>query len=187
GVGNEAVLGLGDLFSWAADDPHTKVITSYVETMRDVAGIGRGLDALRSAGKPVLICAPQGRSEAALRSIVAHTGALAGNTGLRDAWLRGHGVVLVDDPVTMFEAALLLSFVTKVRTDGVAAALQSGGACTLFAEAAGEAGLSLPEFAPATKRRLKSVLPDFASSNNPLDVTGQAAVETDMFVGALEA
>jgi len=88
GVGNEAVLGLGDLFSWAADDPHTKVVTSYVETMRDVAGIGRGLDALRSAGKPVLICAPQGRSEAALRAIVAHTGALAGNTGLRDAWLR---------------------------------------------------------------------------------------------------
>src|SRR5205823_13622668 len=62
GVGNEAVLGLGDLFSWAADDPHTEVVTSYVETMRDVGGIGRGLDALRSAGKPVLICAPQGRS-----------------------------------------------------------------------------------------------------------------------------
>jgi acetate---CoA ligase (ADP-forming) len=31
------------------------------------------------------------------------------------------------------------------------------------------------------------VLPDFASQNNPLDVTGQAAVETDMFSGALEA
>jgi acyl-CoA synthetase (NDP forming) len=187
GVGNEAVLGLGDLFSWAAGDRHTKVVTSYIETMRDVEGIARGLDALRQAGKPVLICAPAGRSEAALRSIVAHTGALAGNTTLRDAWLRGHGVVLVDDPVTMFEAAVLLSHGTKVRTDGVAAALQSGGACTLFAEAAGEAGLSLPEFAPATKRRLKAVLPDFASSNNPLDVTGQAAVETEMFVGALGA
>ena len=51
GVGNEAVLGLGDLFSWAAADPHTKVVTSYVETMRDVAGIGRGLDALRCRGE----------------------------------------------------------------------------------------------------------------------------------------
>src|SRR4051812_14311911 len=187
GVGNEAVLGLGDLFTWAAADPKTKVVTSYIETMRDVAGIGRGLDALLAARKPVVICAPQGRSEAALRSIVAHTGALAGNTTLRDAWLRGHGVVLVEDPVTMFEAALLLSHVTKLRTPGVAAALQSGGACTLFGEAAGEAGLFLPEFAPTTKRRLKAVLPGFASSNNPLDVTGQAAVETEMFVGALDA
>ncbi|MGE5227993.1 MAG: acetate--CoA ligase family protein [Planctomycetaceae bacterium] len=187
GVGNEAVLGLGDLFAWAAADPRTKVVTSYIETMRDVDGIGRGLDALRAARKPVLICAPAGRSEAARRSIVAHTGALAGNTGLRDAWLRGHGAILVEDPVTMFEAALLLSHQRKLRARGVAAALQSGGACTLFAEAAGAAGLSLPEFAPATKRTLKRVLPHFASQNNPLDVTGQAAVETDMFVGALEA
>ena len=105
GVGNEAVLGLGDMFTWAAADPKTKVVTSYIETMRDVEGIGRGLEALRKARKPVLICAPEGRSEAARRSIVAHTGALAGNTGLRDAWLRGHGVVLVEDPVEMFEAA----------------------------------------------------------------------------------
>ena len=187
GVGNEAVLGLGDMFTWAAADPKTKVVTSYIETMRDVVGIGRGLEALRKARKPVLICAPEGRSEAARRSIVAHTGALAGNTGLRDAWLRGHGVVLVEDPVEMFEAAVLLSHVKKLRTDGVAAAMQSGGACTLFAEAAGAAGLSLPEFSARTKTKLKKVLPHYASQNNPLDVTGQAAVETDMYCGALEA
>jgi acyl-CoA synthetase (NDP forming) len=187
GVGNEAVLGLGDLYRWAAQDPKTRVVTSYIETMRDVGGIEAGLDALRAARKPLLICAPEGRSEAARRSIVAHTGALAGNTVLRDAWLRAHGVVLVEDPVTMFEAAVLLSHVKRIRTTGVAAALQSGGACTLFAEAAGAAGLELPEFAASTKRRLKKVLPHYASQNNPLDVTGQAAVETDMFEGALEA
>jgi acetate---CoA ligase (ADP-forming) len=32
GVGNEAVLGLGDLYRWAADDPKTKVVTSYSAT-----------------------------------------------------------------------------------------------------------------------------------------------------------
>ena len=148
----------------------------------------RGLDALRRARKPVLICAPEGRSEAARRSIVAHTGALAGNTGLRDAWLQGHGV----DPGRRSghdvrgRGAALAHRRSSARA-GVAAALQSGGACTLFAEAAGAAGLSLPEFAPATKRALKKALPHFASQNNPLDVTGQAAVETDMFCGALEA
>ena len=187
GVGNEAVLGLGDLFAWAAADPKTTVVTSYIETMRDVDGIGAGLDALLAARKPVLICAPEGKSEAALRSIIAHTGALAGNTGLRDAWLRGHGVVLVEDPVSMFEAAVLLSHAKKLRTDGVAAALQSGGACTLFAEAAGTADLPLPEFTRSTKAALKKALPSFASQNNPLDVTGQAAVETGMFVDALSA
>ena len=187
GVGNEAVVGLGDMFEWAASDPHTELVATYVETLRDVEGIARGLDALRRAGKPVLVCAPEGRSEAARRSIVAHTGALAGNTALRDAWLRGLGAILVADPVEMFEAAVLLSHHRKLRAPGVAAALQSGGACTLFAEAAGAAGLELPEFASATKRRLRKALPAFAGQNNPLDVTGQAAVETEMFVGALEA
>jgi acetate---CoA ligase (ADP-forming) len=187
GVGNEAVIGLGDMFAWAAADPHTKVVSTYIETMRDIDGIGRGLDALRAARKPILVCAPAGRSEASRRSIVAHTGALAGDTVLRDAWLRGRGALLVEDPVTMFEAAVLLSYHRTMRSPGIAAALQSGGACTLFAEAAGVAGLALPEFAPVTKRRLRSVLPHFASQNNPLDVTGQAAVETEMFRGALAA
>ena len=187
GVGNEAVIGLGDMFAWAAEDRHTKVVTSYIETMRDVEGIQRGLDALREARKPILVCAPEGRSEAARRSIVAHTGALAGNTRLRDAWLQGHGAILVEDPVTMFEAAVLLTHHRKLRSTGVAAALQSGGACTLFAEAAGAQGLTLPELAPGTKAKLKGALPHFASQNNPLDVTGQAAVETEMFERALEA
>jgi len=187
GVGNEAVIGLGDMFEWAAEDPHTKLVTTYVETMRDVEGIQRGLEALRRARKPILVCAPAGRSEAARRSIVAHTGALAGNTALRDAWLTGHGAILVEDPVTMFEAAVLLSHHRRLRTEGVAAALQSGGACTLFAEAAGAQGLTLPELSAATKAKLRRVLPHFASQNNPLDVTGQAAVEVDMFEGALEA
>jgi acetyl-CoA synthetase/acetyltransferase len=187
GVGNEAVLGLGDLFEWAAHDPHTRLVATYIETMRDVAGIGRGLDALRAARKPVLVCAPPGRSEAARRSIVAHTGALAGDTALRDAWLRGRGAILVEDPVTMFEAVVLLSFHRRLRSDGVAAAMQSGGACTLFAEAAGAQGLSLPELARPTMSALRKALPHFASQNNPLDVTGQAAVETEMFGAALEA
>ncbi|GIV00682.1 MAG: hypothetical protein KatS3mg014_2297 [Actinomycetota bacterium] len=183
GVGNEAVIGLGDMFVWAAEDPHTKLVATYIETMRDVEGIERGLDALRRARKPILVCAPAGRSEAARRSIVAHTGALAGNTALRDAWLRGHGAIIVEDPVTMFEAAVLLSHHRRLRAPGIAAALQSGGACTLFAEAAGAKGLALPEFTAATKARLREVLPPFASQNNPLDVTGQAAVETEMFEG----
>ena len=53
GVGNEAVIGLGDMFEWAAEDPRTKLVTTYIETMRDVEGIQRGLDALRKARKPI--------------------------------------------------------------------------------------------------------------------------------------
>ena len=187
GVGNEAVLGLGDLLAWAAEDRATGLVCAYLETVRDPAGLEAGLRALRAARKPVVVCAPAGRSDAARRSIVAHTGALAGDTALRDAWLRRLGALLVADPVELFEAAVLLSQRRRLRRPGVAVALQSGGACTLFAEAAGEAGLELPAFAASTRRRLRRALPPFAGQHNPLDVTGQAAVEVERFVAALEA
>ena len=160
----------------------------YIETMRDVEGIGRGLDALRAARKPVLICAPEGRSEAARRSIVAHTGALAGNTALRDAWLRGHGAVLVEDPVTMFEAARA-PVVRHEAADRRAWRPRCSPAARARCSPRPRArrGCPLPEFSAGTKRTLRKALPHYASQNNPLDVTGQAAVETEMFVGALAA
>jgi acyl-CoA synthetase (NDP forming) len=115
GVGNEAVVGLGDMFEWAAADTKTKVVTSYIETMRDVQGIGRGLDALRKARKPILVCAPEGRSEAARRPIVAHTGLSREHGPARRVAPRARRI-LVEDPVTMFEAAVLLSHHRRLRT-----------------------------------------------------------------------
>lgn len=186
GVGNEASVGLADMLAWAATDPETTVVASYVETVRDPAGFARAAEALRRAGKPLLVCAP-GHGEMAGRAVVAHTGAVAGRTGVRDAWLRRLGAALVPDSMALFEAAALASRAGRPRRRGVAVAFQSGGSCTLFAEHAEAAGLEMPGPAPTTARRLRRSLPPFAKPGNPLDVTGQAAVETPMFEGALEA
>ena len=160
GVGNEAVIGLGDMFAWAAQDPHTKVVASYIETMRDVEGIGRGLDALRSARKPVLICAPEGRSEAARRSIVAHTGAArrqhrpARRVAPRPRRRPGRG------SRHMFEAAVLLSPREEAPHDrrrGRAPVRRRLHALRRGRRRA--RAWTLPEFAAATKRKLKKALP----------------------------
>ncbi|MEX2421184.1 MAG: acetate--CoA ligase family protein, partial [Actinomycetota bacterium] len=47
--------------------------------------------------------------------------------------------------------------------------------------------LDLPEFAKPTQKALHKALPSVANVNNPLDVTGQASVETDMYEDALTA
>ena len=186
GVGNEASVGLPEMLTWAAADPETTVVASYVETVRDPSGFAKAAEALRAVGKPLLACAP-GHGEIAGRAVVAHTGAVAGRTGVRDAWLRRLGAALVPDSVSLFEAAALACRAPRLRRAGVAVAFQSGGSCTLFAEHAEAAGLEMPAPSAATARRLRRVLPPFAKPGNPLDVTGQAAVETPMFEGALEA
>ena len=188
GVGNEAVLGLGDMFAWAAADPQTKVVCTL---HRD--------DARRRGDRPRSGCAARGaQAGAGLRARRTERGGSAFDRGAHRGARREHG-----PPRRVAPAVAARSWwrtrsrcsrrpcccrtARSMRTTGIAAALQSGGACTLFAEAAGAHGLSLPEFSTATKRKLRTALPHYASQNNPLDVTGQAAVETDMFCAALEA
>ena len=189
GVGNEAVLGLGDLFEWAAADPHDE---GRLHVHRDHARRGRdrprsGRAARRAQADPGL------RARGAQRGGTpfdrgAHRGAGRQHRAPRRVAPRarrdpGRGP---GDDVRGLGAARLTC--NKLRTPGVAAALQSGGACTLFAEAAGAQGLVLPEFSPLDQAAgCRKALPHFASQNNPLDVTGQAAVETDMFCAALDA
>ena len=188
GVGNEAVLGLGDLFEWAAADPKTKVVTSYVETMRDVEGIGRGLDALRGraqagpdlrAGGPERGGAPLDRrahrrarrQHGAPRRLAPRT--RRGPRGGPGDDVRGGGAALASPRSAHRRrrcGAAVGRRVHPVRRGG-----RRGGASA--------AGVLAGRRGRRSARRCRS----FASQNNPLDVTGQAAVETDMFVRALDA
>ena len=188
GVGNEAVLGLGDLFTWAAADPKTTVVTSYIETMRDVEGIGRGLDALLAARKPVLICAPEGESEAALpldhrphrRAGGQHRAPRRVAPRARRRAGRGPG-----DDVRGGRAAVARDEAPH-RRGGGGVAVGRGVHAVRRGRGRGRAR-RCRRSRRATKRALRKALPSFASQNNPLDVTGQAAVETGMFVDALTA
>jgi acyl-CoA synthetase (NDP forming) len=185
GVGVEATIGIGELLEWAASDPETTVAACYIETIRDIGVLARGLDAMDRAGKRVVICCPRVAGEAAKAAVIAHTGELLGDTTLRDATLRRLGAVVVYDPIALFETALLLE--NAPRCSGkFAAAMQSGGNCTLFADALNDARVPLEKFSAATIRKLSKILPDFSEPRNPLDVTGQAIFDSEIYCQAID-
>lgn len=185
GVGVEATIGIGELLEWAASDPETTVAACYIETIRDIEGLARGLDAMDRADKRVVICCPRVAGEAAKAAVIAHTGELLGDTTLRDAALRRLGAVVVYDPIALFETALLLE--NAPRCSGkLAAAMQSGGNCTLFADALNDAQVPLEKFSAATMSRLSEILPDFSEPRNPLDVTGQAIFDSEIYCRAID-
>ena len=187
GVGNGALLDVGDFLTWAADDQQTTAIACYLEANRNLESLERGLRAARSAGKPVIICAAGGRSDPVRRSIAAHTGTLAPDSGRRDAWLRAMGALLVEDVAELFEAAVLLLRYQRVRAPGVTGAMEAGGDATLFAASAERAGLRITPFAPTTQDTLRAILPDFANPTSPLDVTGQCAFDSAAYSAVLDA
>jgi len=186
GVGVEATLGIGELLEWAASDPETTVAACYIETIRDIRVLARGLDAMNRARKRVVICCPRVSGEAAKAAVIAHTGELLGDTTLRDARLRRLGAAVVYDPIALFETALLLENAPGRCSGNLAAAMQSGGNCTLFADALNDARVPLEKFSAETTRKLSAVLPDFSEPRNPLDVTGQAIFDNEIYCKAID-
>ena len=185
GIGNEAGLRYHEVLDYLRDDPDTRAVLTYAEGFRE----GRALLASAttfSRHKP-MVCYKAGRSEAAQRSALSHTGAVAGSHEVSAALLRQAGVVVVersDELVPIGEALLcqppLPSSRVAVLTDG-------GGHGTVAADALAAEGFELPPLAASTRERLAAVLPDAASTRNPVDVAGATDRDPRVFEPCLEA
>ena len=105
-VGNESDVTVGEVVNALVDDPDTKVILLFLETIRDAATFGAALERARQFNKPV-IAYKLGRSEQGDALAQSHTGAMAGNDVAVDAFLRAHGVMRVRNLETLFELAPL--------------------------------------------------------------------------------
>lgn len=105
-VGNESDISVGEVVDALVDDPHTKVILLFLETLRDASALARALTRARAQGKPV-IAYKLGRSEQGDALAQSHTGAMVGNDAAVDAFLKAHGVMRVHHLETLFEIAPL--------------------------------------------------------------------------------
>jgi acyl-CoA synthetase (NDP forming) len=170
-TGNEAQIGLTDIMDHLVDDPSTKVIAIFAESIRDPQAFREVAARALAARKPIVI-QKVGKSEISAAIAQAHTGSLVGDDKIFDAVCRQLGVIRVDSIEELVATADLMARVPALTAPGVGVVSVSGGACGTFADQAGSAGLALEQFTPETQAALKEVLPEFASSLNPLDITG---------------
>ena len=185
-AGNEAVLDAGAYLHHFAADPDAKVIALVVETVRDVASFRSGAQAAAAAGKPV-VCLKLGRTDVGAKAAAAHTGALVGSYDEFLAFAESLGVVVVGDLDELTETVDLFAAGTMPTAGGLGILSLSGGENSLVSDLATDAGITFPELADGTITRLQEVLPDFANPRNPLDATGTAVHDGDMYRAALRA
>jgi acyl-CoA synthetase (NDP forming) len=107
-VGNEADLGVGELVALLAEDPETRVILLFLETIRNSAQLAAAARKAHAAGKPV-VAYKLGRSALGERLARSHTGALAGVDRALDAFFRDCGILRVDMLETLVEIAPLVA------------------------------------------------------------------------------
>jgi acetate---CoA ligase (ADP-forming) len=174
-LGNEADVSAEDLLEYWENDPGTRVILLYLESITDPP---RFLEVARrvTASKPV-VAVKSGRSVTGARAAGSHTGAIARKDVLVDALLTQAGVVRVSTLEELFDAATLLGVYQKAMGKRVAIVTNAGGPGILTADACEAHGLTVPCFGHGTVDAIEGAEPA-VSARNPLDLLAGATAET---------
>ncbi len=185
-TGNESRVDTTTVAALLIEDERVRSVAMFMESIRDV-GTFRSL-ARRAAelGKPVVVL-KVGSSELAADIARSHTGALVGDDRLVDAALRQFGVIRVRSLEQLVVTAGLLSRTGPLGPGSLGVVSMSGGACDLVADRAEASGVSLPPLADATRTRLAEFLPEFCTLRNPLDATGAASAQPELFRDSISA
>lgn len=171
-AGNEAVLTAADYLQFFIRDERVSIVLMFLETIRDPELFEQAAEEARALGKHIIVV-KVGRSEGARQAAMAHTGAIAGEDRLYDAFFRRHGIIRAADIDEMLETAVLISsFPEPPPTPTVVPITLSGGEAALVADLGEELGLSIPPLSPETIERLQVEFPPFSTPRNPVDAYG---------------
>lgn len=171
-VGGEADLGVGEICAAALDDPDVTGFALFLETIRDGAALRAFALGAAARGKPVLAY-KLGRSAAAAELALSHTGALAGEDDLADAFLADCGIARVGTLEALLEAPPLLRRLPlrprAARPASVGIVTTTGGGAAMVVDQLGLHGIDVPEPAPGTRARLAAS--GIAAGGRILDLT----------------
>ena len=180
-LGNEADVTETDVLPAVAADENTRVLTFYIESIRDGR---RFVEAAAKASKiKPLVAMKVGRSVMGQRAAASHTGALAGSDSAYQAAFRRAGVQQASTLEEMFDWAQALAQCPLPRGRRIAILTNAGGPGVIATDAVAANGLNLAEFSPATLGALAAMLPSAASLHNPVDILGGAT--SHMYAGCL--
>jgi acetyltransferase len=182
-LGNEADLTETDFLAYLAHDPHTRVISAYVEAITDGR---RFMEVARQVTrhKPVIVL-KVGATQGGARAVMSHTGALAGSERAYQAAFKQTGVLRAATIEDLFDQALAFAYQPVPAGDRFAVVTNAGGPGALAVDAGERAGLRFATLARATVARLESRFPAEARLFNPIDMLGGA--EPDDYAFALDA
>jgi acetyltransferase len=181
-VGSMLDVDWGDLIYYLGDDPHTKSIVIYMETIGDARSF---ISAAREVAlsKPIIVIKP-GRTEGAARAAASHTGSLTGSDEVLDVAFRRAGVLRVNTIGEIFSMAEVLAKQPRPKGPRLTILTNAGGPGVLATDALITSGGELAPISDETMQKLNEFLPTSWSHNNPIDIIGDAG--PDRYAKSLE-
>ncbi|HEV2328913.1 MAG TPA: bifunctional acetate--CoA ligase family protein/GNAT family N-acetyltransferase [Verrucomicrobiae bacterium] len=175
-LGSMLDVSWGDLIYHLGDDPDTKSIVIYMETIGDARAF---LSAAREVAltKPIIVIKP-GRTEQAAKAAASHTGSLTGSDEVLEAAFRRVGVLRVNTIAELFHMAEVLGKQPRPKGPRLTIITNAGGPGVLATDMLVGSGGELTTLSPQAFKAYSELLPPHWSRNNPVDILGDAAPET---------
>ena len=170
-TGTELNITVADYMLYALEQPTTKVIGLFLETIRDPVTFRRALHLAATKRIPV-VAMKVGKSELGSKFTVSHSGGLAGNDDAIDAVFRHYGVLRVSDLDEFANILLLFSMYSKFPAGQVAMVADSGGERNMLADMFDEIGVEFASLSDKTMRELAKLQEFGQEASNPLDPWG---------------
>ena len=98
-----------------------------------------------------------------------------------DAFFEQHGIWRAPDMRGLVEATELYLKGWKPKGRRLVAISNSGAVCVMTADAATAVGMPMAKLSDATDRKLKGILPSFATTTNPIDLTAALLSNSRLF------
>ncbi len=174
-IGAMVDVSWGDLIYYLGDDPRTKSILLYMESIGDARSF---LSAAREVAlaKPIIVI-KAGRTAAGGKAAASHTGSLTGSDDVLDAAFRRSGVLRVEEISDLFHMAEVLAKQPPPKGPKLTILTNAGGPAVLATDALITSGGELTELSKETFEEFSSFLPPTWSHNNPVDIIGDATPE----------
>ncbi|MFO1189579.1 MAG: acetate--CoA ligase family protein [Alphaproteobacteria bacterium] len=180
--GNQCDVDALDLANYLVENPETRAIACMLEGVPDgerLIELGyRGL----AADKPIVMY-KTGTGKTGAEAVRAHTGSLVGSNDAYAAAFARTGIIGVDAYERLVETAYFFAKAPRpdIKKPGVAIISGSGGAGIVCADKAELHGVPLPKPRGKTRAVLRSIIPEFGSANNPVDVTAQSLANPESY------
>jgi acetate---CoA ligase (ADP-forming) len=161
-VGNEVDLSLGEICAATLDDPAIEGYMLFLESLRHADALRAFALAAAQCNKPILAY-KLGRSSEARELAVSHTGALAGEDDVAQAFLADCGIARVDTLDGLIEGLPLLARMPVRVTDACARRPRVGvvtttaGGATMVVDPLAVRGIGIEPPSAATLARLGAV------------------------------
>lgn len=167
--GNGYVMDCTDYLEYLEKDPDTKYIAMYLEGVRDGSKLVQMVRRI-APKKPVIIC-KGGSTAAGAKAAASHTGALAGQEKIWDAFFVQSGAIRVDTIEELVDVLLALMHFPPCTGRGVGFMGGAGGTSVTGTDVCAREGLEVPELSESIQSELRSFIGVAGTSvRNPLDV-----------------